>query len=429
MADVVVTEVGVNTLHTDPINPRRINEREMERLRRSIREDPDFMRLRPILARPDGSIYAGNMRYEAAKAEGWLTVPAIITNDPEAIVRKRAVKDNTQFGEWVDEELAEYLHDLSQMDPDIDVGALGLPDNLLAELGTVDVDLGQFLDAHPGEDPPSAGGMANPAGHMDHDMMETMPTDDRTETMLNAAADMVYDWTKGEADPRYNIPVYRTDRLLAKLPEPLTVWAGSDAHQDDPFYLYNYSPNGTWTDVPLERCLFTFFTDDRFLIRWIANPAYYVTRILKANVRMACEVDFSPYQAMPFIIQAFQVYRSRWLARFMQDAGIEVVPRLPYPDPGDTHYNELIMLGMPKHVPVMAYNAQTGGNDDPDTLSEVGKGVTWYLKEGPTVGQLLVYGEKTWPQQGVEVPGDTEVVALPSYLTMRSRLGLPWRAN
>jgi hypothetical protein len=102
---------------------------------------------------------------------------------------------------------------------------------------------------------------------------------------------------------------------------------------------------------------------------------------------------------------------------------------VPYPDPGDTHYNELIMLGMPKHVPVMAYNAQTGGNDDPDTLSEVGKGVTWYLKEGPTVGQLLVYGEKTWPQQGVEVPGDTEVVALPSYLTMRSRLGLPWRAN
>jgi hypothetical protein len=439
-----VTMVDVDRLHTDPLNPRRINEREMERLKRSITEDPDFMRLRPILARPDGSIYAGNMRYEAAKALGWDAVPAIFTDDPEALLRARAVKDNTQFGEWVEEELAEYLTTLGDLNPDLDFGALGLDDNMVRTMGLeTAAGLDEFLPTttgYPSEDrPPMVAGMPTPADAGSHDSAENLPGDDKTQAMMNAAAGMGFDWRKGEADPRYHIPLYREDRLLQRLPDGLKTWAGADANIDDGVtrFLYNYSPNGTWRDVPLDRVILSFFTDDRFLVRWMDNPAYYVSRLVANHVSAAVEIDLSPFEGTPWILRAWVLYQSRWLARFMQEFGINVIPRICYPNATDMdqeNQNELVVLGLPEHVPVMAFNAQTGGyfkgEERTRYLREAAGGLDWFFNEsGHTVGQLLVYGAKMWGEmeQVAKVPSDTEVVALPSFLHMRSQLGLPWR--
>lgn len=54
-----------------PNNPRTIKKDDMERLKKSIKDNPDYFEARPIiLSNRTGElvILAGNQRYEAAKA-------------------------------------------------------------------------------------------------------------------------------------------------------------------------------------------------------------------------------------------------------------------------------------------------------------------------------------------------------------------------
>src|SRR5581483_3141766 len=91
--------VPVSDLHPWDENPRTISPERFENLRRAIAADPEFLRLRPVLARTDGTIYCGNQRYLAAVANGATAVPAILEDVDERTMRECAIRDNEQWGE------------------------------------------------------------------------------------------------------------------------------------------------------------------------------------------------------------------------------------------------------------------------------------------------------------------------------------------
>lgn len=109
-------------------NPRIIKDKRFQALCQSLTDDPSFMELRPILATKEGRIYAGNMRYRAAKELGWTEVPAIITDIPEKLANERAIKDNNKFGEWNNDELATILDEMEKAGTDI--STFGLDDQI-----------------------------------------------------------------------------------------------------------------------------------------------------------------------------------------------------------------------------------------------------------------------------------------------------------
>ncbi len=85
-------------------NPRKITKDQMDKLCKSITDDPDFLSSRPILVNhTDGKyiVYAGNQRVRAAKMLKMKGIPCIVevNLDPE-IMRKRVILDNKSFGEW-----------------------------------------------------------------------------------------------------------------------------------------------------------------------------------------------------------------------------------------------------------------------------------------------------------------------------------------
>ena len=102
-------------------NPRTITDERFRNLCRSIEADPDFLWRRPILAQADGTIYAGNMRYRAAEHLGLEVIPAIVEDVPDLLARERALRDNAQWGEWAEDELAALLRQLGQEDSDLDL--------------------------------------------------------------------------------------------------------------------------------------------------------------------------------------------------------------------------------------------------------------------------------------------------------------------
>lgn len=93
-----------------PNNPRQIKGDKFEKLKRSIEDNPEMLGMRELLVYPYGEKYViigGNMRYEALKALGYGEAPCkIIENATAEQLRAYTIKDNSGFGEWDWDELA-----------------------------------------------------------------------------------------------------------------------------------------------------------------------------------------------------------------------------------------------------------------------------------------------------------------------------------
>jgi DNA modification methylase len=120
-AEHQVEDVAVERLTPAPWNPRSISDARFQNLCRSLEQDPEFLQLRPILATKDGTVFAGNMRLRAAQHLGWETVPAILVDIPEQLAKERAMRDNAQWGEWEEDDLAALLEELKVSGSDLDL--------------------------------------------------------------------------------------------------------------------------------------------------------------------------------------------------------------------------------------------------------------------------------------------------------------------
>jgi ParB-like chromosome segregation protein Spo0J len=85
-------------------NPRKISSDQMDKLVKSITDNPDYFEARPIiLSDRTGElvIIAGNQRYKAAKKIGMKEVPTFLLSGlSEEREREIVIRDNVSNGEW-----------------------------------------------------------------------------------------------------------------------------------------------------------------------------------------------------------------------------------------------------------------------------------------------------------------------------------------
>ena len=67
--------IDLSSLKPNKRNPRKISDQAFEKLCASIKRDPKFMELRPIIIDEDGVVIAGNQRYLALKKLGKRKIP------------------------------------------------------------------------------------------------------------------------------------------------------------------------------------------------------------------------------------------------------------------------------------------------------------------------------------------------------------------
>ena len=125
--------VRLDALKPNPRNPRTITPEAMARLCESVRRDPQFLKLRPIVVDGDGVILGGNMRYQACLKNGMTEVPAcwvVTANNLTAEQRKRFIlMDNApdgMSGEWDAEILKEDYEIPELSDIGMDLAELGI---------------------------------------------------------------------------------------------------------------------------------------------------------------------------------------------------------------------------------------------------------------------------------------------------------------
>lgn len=116
-------KLAMNTgqLEGVPANPRQWTQADVDKLARSISETPELLQARGAIVVPHGKRYVvlgGNMRVTAAKALGLEAVPCAVLPEgtPAEKLREIVIKDNSSFGAWDMDALANEWDDLPLTD-------------------------------------------------------------------------------------------------------------------------------------------------------------------------------------------------------------------------------------------------------------------------------------------------------------------------
>lgn len=150
MLEKVIEKIKIKDLILLEKNPRSITKDQMQKLKKSLQDDPEFFFNRPCLVHATDTgleVYAGNQRIRAAKSLGWKEVPCIIEkNISEEIIKARIIKDNKSYGDWDFDALAASFDIESLLDCGFTAHELELvfkdeiSDALQEKKGTVDKD-------------------------------------------------------------------------------------------------------------------------------------------------------------------------------------------------------------------------------------------------------------------------------------------------
>ena len=90
----------ISQVQLDPNNPRTLNKEKFIKLKKSIEEFPEMLKVRPLVV-ADGFVLGGNMRLLAMKDLGFREVSVIdVTEWTQAKRDEFMIKDNISFGDW-----------------------------------------------------------------------------------------------------------------------------------------------------------------------------------------------------------------------------------------------------------------------------------------------------------------------------------------
>jgi ParB-like chromosome segregation protein Spo0J len=111
--NIEIKTVKLSDIKLNPNNPRRIGKIEMERLVKSLTDFPDMMSIREIVVDETMTVLGGNMRTLALRKTGAKECTAkIVKGLTEAQKREFVIKDNSAFGEYDFDVLANGWDDL-----------------------------------------------------------------------------------------------------------------------------------------------------------------------------------------------------------------------------------------------------------------------------------------------------------------------------
>jgi hypothetical protein len=391
----IATSIEGVELVGDDHNANKGTLRGRDMLRQSMRE---YGAARSAVADRDGRIIAGNKSLETA-AELGLPIRTVRTKGDEYIV---VVRDDLDLDDPRARELAYADNRVGQVSLEWDAAVL------MADLEN-GMDLTKFWN--PAELDIL---LADPNEQAEPEDFEELP-----EELAGAYA--LKDWMTFPSDEIHEIPPLDPD-MLGDLPEDVEVWAGPDAVdvEREGWWVYNYGSDSI-RGLDLEKTILAFYVDDYRFDRWFTEPKKYVSKALAAGIPMAISPNYSLWELDPAAVHIWATYRSRWVARYMQEAGIRIIPDVNWASEDSF---EFCLAGIPKHAPCISIQVQTfnkayGGWE----TREIRRGVEFAIRELEPQ-KLLLYGggESTREEVLKIVPPDLPVVVMDSRMALRARV-------
>lgn len=162
----------------------------------------------------------------------------------------------------------------------------------------------------------------------------------------------------------WGIPELREDMLLRfeDLPENLDSWAGSATRNwpdPDQWWFYNWGIDSTSGMADVSKVVLGFYAFDTYFDNWWYFPERYIPKVLNSRIRMATTPNWSQPTELPLIECLWNLYRARWVGRYMQEAGIKIMPDITWPDGNNDFLKKHVLATLPKNVPLISMQLQT----------------------------------------------------------------------
>lgn len=128
---------------------------------------------------------------------------------------------------------------------------------------------------------------------------------------------------------KYDFTQLKTDMILdlSKI-KRIATWAGNGSEERDAdCWWYNFNSDSQ-VGLDWSRVLLGFYVDDvRFECWWDDTPKY-CKQMKDRGIIGATSPNYSTYFDWSKSVRIYNIYRSRWVGRYMQEAGIKIVPDL-----------------------------------------------------------------------------------------------------
>lgn len=161
--------------------------------------------------------------------------------------------------------------------------------------------------------------------------------------------------------------------LLDKSTTYLYIWGKTRKIKEETLKNYKFIP-----------CFFTY--DQYFEGVWL-EPHIAIARMINMGFDTTMMTDFSLWNDLPKPMRYFNAYRNRCLARYMQDAGLKVIPVVSWAFEDDFDF---LLENMPVGAPMIGWSIQTFLDNEIDKYKIGIRKLVDKLKPK----KLLVYGEK-----------------------------------
>lgn len=130
-----------------------------------------------------------------------------------------------------------------------------------------------------------------------------------------------------------------------------------------------------------------FFQDDVLYERIWNQPEKYINHLKKFQVVLS--PDFSIYRDVPTPLKVWNLYRNRFLSRYWQENGINVIPTIQI---GDYAFNRYSLIGIPKNSTLAI--STVGSIRSKVLRASLQAGIDYVItKLSPS--QIVVYGDNT----------------------------------
>jgi HPt (histidine-containing phosphotransfer) domain-containing protein len=170
----------------------------------------------------------------------------------------------------------------------------------------------------------------------------------------------------------FGIPDLRGDCLCPDA--PTSIWDRSpESVLPDAFYCYSAGPSTIPKSQLRHGGHLGFFCEDfRFETVWNDTPKF-ITWLKAQDFAGVLVPDFSTWSDWPLAVRIHQLYKSRWVARYWQEAGIPIIPivqaigHTDFDDgvkPHDTLSANLCIHSLPEKCPVVATEARNSQGEE-----------------------------------------------------------------
>lgn len=336
---IEVKEELVSSLNPFHKNPRK---GDVEKVAESLKENGQFkpivVNIGTLTGRPR-EILGGNHTWKAVKHLGWKTIMVAWVDVDETEANKIVLADNgTSDGSTYDDAiLGGLLLDIKESGASL-IGTT-YTDDTLSSL----IKMEKTKDENP---------------NADVDRIED--ADDTMDGVMDLNNNIMFD-----SDLPYDIPGLRLDMIPEECPQPLDTWAGFELdlerQEENPDLHWLAVWHAGSRGINWRQAIACFYTEDFHFESVYTDAAKNAKKLLNLGMYASIMPNFSVNPDWPIATWVWASYRSYYVGRFFQEAGIKVIPDIQYGS--DDAVLDLTLVGIPEGAGVVSAQVQNFRGD------------------------------------------------------------------